>query len=94
MIKKPIIKQFFDDYSEYVANSNEKWMRNFNNLKKYMDEFDKMPTGSDKNDDIRYLGKWLGTQKRTFEKKQQIMKDPTIYNIWKKFVEQHGKFFD
>jgi hypothetical protein len=62
-------------------------------LIEYVDEHKKMPSGSNKDDDIRYLGKWVGTQKRIFKTKTQIMKNQIIHDKWKKFLDENSQLF-
>ena len=92
LLKQEKYRKFFEKYSEYFMTPEEKWLSNFEKLLKYTYENNKLPTGSDSDDDIRYLGKWLGTQKRNYVKKIQIMKNKDIYKKWKLFVETSGYF--
>lgn len=82
-----IYKQFFLEYDEYFMTPEESWKKNFEKLEAYVAEKHKLPSGADKNEDIRYIGKWVGTQKRIFKLKSQIMKNDEIYELWKTFAE-------
>lgn len=85
---------FFEQYAEYFMQPEDKWYFNFEQVEKYVNEFGKLPTGSNKDDKIRYLGKWIGTQKRNYENKKQIMKsNKKIYNDWKEFVAEYSELF-
>ena len=90
-------KEFINDekYKYYFISIEEKWLINFEKIKKYIDENDKRPLYTDKNNDIKQLGKFLSNQITNFKKKNGIMKNEKIYNIWKKFInnEKYKKYF-
>jgi len=94
LLNKSEYKEFFDEYSDYFLTPEEKWNKNFELLKEYVNEHEKFPSGANKDDSIRYLGKWAGTQKRIFKTKTQIMANENIYDTWRIFFEDNSKLFE
>ena len=88
--------QFINDdkYKHYFTNNdiktniktNEEWIIQFNNIKKYMDEHKKRPLQYDKDDNIGKLGRWINTQHKYYKKKEYTMKNDEIYNLWTQFI--------
>lgn len=93
LMKQQKYKTFFAEHKEYFMSPVEKWNDNFERLKDYIEEHHKLPSGANKDDNIRYLGKWAGTQKRIFGTKTQIMKNQMIYNSWKSFITENEELF-
>ena len=69
-----------------LYNKNKNWLKKLELIKTYIDKYKKRPSAINKNRDIKILGKWLSYQQSLFNKKQNIMNDEEIYNIWNEFI--------
>jgi hypothetical protein len=79
---------FWDDFAE--------WKNKLNEVKKYIDEYNKRPSNTDKNKDVKSLGQWLSNQlTNTKNERLKIMKEDTIYNEWTLFIidSKYKKYF-
>jgi hypothetical protein len=89
--------QFINDdkYKKYFIDNVIHWNQILNQVKEYIDEHNKRPTSTDKNDAIKKLSKWIIGQKTNYEKKTQIMKNESIYNLWTQFIndDKYKKYF-
>jgi hypothetical protein len=67
--------QFLNEYQEYflISKNINKWYDNLNKVKKYIDNNNKKPAESDKDEEIQKLGKWISLQQLNYNKK--AMKD-------------------
>ena len=85
-----------EKYKKYFMSNDEEWQSNLNLIKKYIDKNNKRPSAHDKNKDIKKLGKWLSTQQGNYKSKEQIMKNPDIYDKWTVFINdpQYSPYFD
>jgi superfamily II DNA or RNA helicase len=70
-----------------LKNGEEIWNKKLEQVKKYIDENNKRPSISDKNKDIKTLGKWISHQQQYFITKQYIMNNESIRKKWKLFVD-------
>jgi hypothetical protein len=88
-------EDFVKQYKIYFMSNEEIWMQQLEKVKKYIDENDKRPSSTDKNKDIKRLGKWINTQNNNYIKKYQIMKNQEIYDKWKEFIndEKYKVYF-
>ena len=85
-----------DKYKKYFLSNEDEWLNNLNKVKQYIDKNDKKPSSTDKNDNIKTLGRWILTQINNYTKKKYIMKnDKNIYNEWGKFInyDRYKKYF-
>jgi hypothetical protein len=85
--------QFLNDYEEYFKSSDEKWHEKFENLKQFIEKYDKCPVAESKNDYEKNLGHWLQNQKNCYKKKIQSMKDKIKYDLWTKFLKDYEEYF-
>ena len=46
-------------YCSYFTSNEEEWMSNFNKIKKYIDDNNKLPSRGDKNELIKKLNTWI-----------------------------------
>ena len=71
-------------------------MKNFEEVKKYMDENNKRPVLSSNDEKISFLCSWLTRQMTFFRRKYRIMKDEKFYNIWNNFIngEKYKQHFE
>ncbi len=71
------------------------WMDKLEMVKKYMDENQKRPSTTDKDNNIQVLGRWISAQITKYSKKSYIMADSAIYTAWTDFVnhENYKQYF-
>jgi hypothetical protein len=81
-------KKFVRDekYKKYLMSNDEVWYDNFEKVKKFIDKESKRPSSESKNQNEKYLGKWIQHQSHNYNKKTYIMKDENIQECWKKFI--------
>ena len=83
--------QFIEEYQNYLLSNEELWYQKFDELKIYIKENNKLPSRSNKDNNIKQLGQWFSTQKNNYDKKLYNMKNEEIYNKWYEFIEKYKK---
>jgi hypothetical protein len=92
IMKNDMIKekweQFINNvkYKEYFISNEELWEYKLVEVKKYIDANNKRPLITDKDNNIKVLAKWIGTQLQNYSNKKQIMKNDIIREKWEKFI--------
>jgi (2Fe-2S) ferredoxin len=92
IMKDKIIREYWEKfvtdekYKEYFVSNEEVWYDNLDKVKKFIDMGDKRPSITSKNQDEKYLGRWISNQSQNYNKKTYIMSDEKIYECWKKFI--------
>ena len=84
--------QIYDNMSN-LENSKEVWIKNLEELKKYINENKRKPTQSNKDKEISKLGLWISYQNQRYKNKNRCMKDIEIYNIWTEFINDYKEYF-
>jgi len=90
---RTIWKNFIEEYSKYFKTNEESWNDILKQVKEYIDGNKEKPSCSDKNKNIKKLGRWIGTQQKNYRKNMDIMKNEEIRTIWKNFIEEYSKYF-
>jgi len=72
-----------EKYKIYFMSNEEEWNDKLEELKKYIDKYNRTPIQSSGNE---ILGKWLSHQLQNYKSKKQIMKNPQRYNKWTEFI--------
>jgi len=85
--------KFITEYEEYFLDNETIWFEKLEKVKKYINENDKRPPKDNKNQEIKELGKWIGTQLMNYKKKVNIMINEEIYNTWTKFITEYKEYF-
>lgn len=82
-------------YGSYFTSNEEEWIINLNNVKKYIDENNKKPSGCDENISNSKLSKWINCQQQNYKKNNRIMSREYIRKMWDDFVnsEKYKKYF-
>jgi len=88
---KSLWKELLDTYPQFFRTNEENWYISYNNLKKYIDKYNKLPTITDKENRVIYT--WLETQKKNYKKEKEIMANIIIRKEWDDFVEKNKKLF-
>ena len=86
-------EQFIDQYNKYFLDNNTLWINILEKVKLYINENNKRPSTHDKNQNIKQLAVWIGTQQKNYTRKEQIMKDDNIRQLWEQFIEQYSEYF-
>jgi len=86
-------KEFLEKYKEYFISNEEIWYNHLEQVIKYINDNNKLPSPTGKNKEINILGEWLTCQKMNYKKNEQIMKNYIIYNKFKDFLEKYKKYF-
>jgi superfamily II DNA or RNA helicase/cell shape-determining protein MreC len=86
-------EDFISTYSHLFMSNEEMWNDRLEKIKSYIDTNDELPSSNDKNKDIKELGRWISHQKKNYSKKEQIMKQENIRNIWEDFINTHSRLF-
>jgi superfamily II DNA or RNA helicase len=76
----------------FPSDTVEAWFTNFEELKKYIKDYHKPPSGKSKDHKTKKLGIWYLTQKRNYDREESLspgecMKNPDIRKAWKDFTE-------
>jgi superfamily II DNA or RNA helicase len=87
-----IWKDFIEEYKNYLLTGEELWLNNLEKIKEFININGKTPSQYNKNRQENILGCWLSTQKRTYNNKQNIMKNENIRKIWEDFIEEYKQF--
>jgi len=84
-----------DKYKFYFMSNEELWKINFNNLKGYIDQYNKRPSLDDDNLEIKKLAYWLSRQQTNYRKKEDLMSHENIYNLYDNFIkcDKYKKYF-
>jgi cell shape-determining protein MreC len=88
-----IWEDFINTYSHLFMSNDEKWNDTLEKLRFYIETNNKLPSLTDKNKDIKQLGKWISHQKENYSKKEHIMKEENIRNIWEDFINIYSHLF-
>ena len=72
------------NYSKFFIDNETHWKKMFEKLKNYLDTNNSRPTKKNNQE----LDSWLKVQITTSNKKINIMKNETIYNLWKLFINE------
>ena len=80
---------FLEEYNEYVQDLDELWNKQFIELKSFIDENERKPTHSSKNETEKKIGGWLHHQQHNYKNKKLSMKDEERYQQWTEFLEEY-----
>ena len=86
-------EDFIEEYKEYFISNEENWNNQLSELKKYIDENNKLPSTIDNNEKIKQIGTWTSTQNTNYKKKKDIMKNQDIRKKWEDFIEEYKEYF-
>jgi len=59
------------------------WRSRLEKVKEYIDRENKRPSSTDKDNEIKKLGAWIGQNINKYKKKKDIMKNEEIRTSWK-----------
>lgn len=87
-------ENFIIEYKKYFITNEEAWKSNLENVKKYINENNKSPSISDKNNDTQILGQWISTQHKNYSREENIMKTLYIKKIWEDFINDNKQHYE
>ena len=82
-------------YKEYFISNEEVFNNILEKVKIYIDTNNIRPSQSNKDKQIKFLGKWISHQITNYNKKKYIIKNKIIYNEWIEFINnpKYKKYF-
>jgi superfamily II DNA or RNA helicase len=75
-----------DNYILFMSNE-ELWNENLEQLKQYIEKYNKEPSTIDEDKNIQRLGRWLSTQKKNYKLQIENMKDYETRTFWEDFLQ-------
>ena len=85
-------KKFIIKYEEYFFDNKTEWLNTLKLVKNYIDENKKRPSVQNTNNDIRKLATWIGTQRKNYGKKNQILKEIDVRKEYEKFMNDYKEY--
>lgn len=89
-----ILKLWIDfntKFKKYLLTNEEKWHDRLEELKQYINKFNKLPTH--KRNEKDSLGLWVSTQNKNYKIKKQIMSNPIFYELWYNLINENEELF-
>jgi len=86
-------EDFMNTYPHLFMSNDDKWNDTLEIVKMYIETNNKLPSSHDKNKDIKQLASWISNQKKNYSKKERIMKEENIRNIWEDFINTYSHLF-
>ena len=86
-------------YKIYFLSNEEEWINKLDEVKKYINKYNKTPSTHDKDEDIKQIGIWISKQKTNYNidinKCKEGIKNEEIYNKWTEFINdnKYKKYF-
>jgi len=91
---KALWEQFINKHKFKIFMTNEEWWYSrLNQLKEFIRKHNKLPTCSEKNQNDKDVGIWLGVQKRNYSLKKEIMKEEKIRKEWENLINEYQTLF-
>ena len=81
------------DSMEFIKNRKEIWIKRLEEVEEYFKKYNKKPSYSDKDVDIKRLCSWISHQQNNYLNNEQIMKDENMRKYWNNFTEKYKKYF-
>jgi hypothetical protein len=82
-------ERFVQENSILYRSNEKKWDDYLLKLEQYIITHNKTPAASDKNAEIKRLGKWTAEQKRNYTNFEEIMKHPSVRSKWLAFTQKY-----
>ena len=86
-------EEFINKNKELFATTNDIWYNKLDELEAYIQTYNKLPSSSNKNEDIKNLGLWMLRQCKNYANKEDIMKQDTFRKIWEEFTKKYESLF-
>ena len=85
--------EFLNNYKTYFDTNYVIWTNKYTEAEQYISMYNKLPSLSDKNIYIKKLSFWIYNQEYKYYRKQYIMKNTKIYNMWTEFKNKYNICF-
>ncbi len=84
-----------DKYKRYFISNEDNWKLILDEVKKYIDTNNNIPSVYDKNTHIKYIGAWIKTQHINYKEQEKIMSNKEIYSLWTEFInsDKYKEYF-
>jgi superfamily II DNA or RNA helicase len=76
-----------------IINSVELWKKRLQIVKDYIDKYEKRPSRSNNDKNIKSLGIWLYRQIHNYKNKKDILKNREIRILWEEFIKNYNIYF-
>jgi len=86
-------KEFTNRYSPYFMSNEEHWKITLDNVKEFIDKYNKRPSTHSKNKEEKQMSSWIGGQQKNSKNRKEIMKLDKIYNEWIEFTNEYSQYF-
>lgn len=90
---KRLFAQFLKEYAQYFRSVEKIWEEKLVKIGTYMDKHKKLPSRTDKDNDVRILGRWVQHQLENYNKKMHLMKITEMRSKWEVFEKKYEKYF-
>ena len=88
-----IWNNFLKEYSDYFISLDEKWTNMLEKVREYIDKYNKRPSSTDKNINIKQLGQWMRMQCSNYKNNTHCMKNDDIKKQWENFIVKYKDHF-
>ena len=72
---------------------NLTWKDRLLQIEDYIKKNSKLPSSTNKDKHIKYLGKWMQVQKENYKNTQRLMKNEEIRKEWEIFIQKYKELF-
>ena len=86
--------EFTNKYEQCFRSHEKNWKITLDNVETFIISNKKTPSRHSKNIEEKQLNRWINYQKISYKKKENIMKNQEIYNIWTVFINKYKKHFN
>jgi hypothetical protein len=82
-------------YCDYFDSFEDKWKKQLNNVKQFMDKNKRKPLVTDPDPNVKTMAYWIGTQVKKYPIRKEIMSNDDIRKLWENFVQnaQYSHYF-
>lgn len=86
-------EHFLNTYEEHFLSRRQQWFNTLDVVKIYIDVNKKRPSKHTNDLHVQKLANWLGSQKRNYDRKENIMKYDNVRESWEQFITSHQQYF-
>ena len=80
---------FLEEYEKHFLTDDEIWLKNFEKLKKFINNNQRRPSTISKNTEEKRLGQWSSQQHKHYKNKEM---SEERYQLWTQFLEEYKKY--
>lgn len=91
--KRQLWSEFLEQNKHLFLSNDEIWHQTFNELKIWISQNNKRPSGNSKNLIEKQLGNWIQKQMDNYSKQIHSMSNPDKRTLWSNFMEQNKQLF-